>query len=766
MKGSAPPLCASFLLVLGASGQTPSSQQPGPPSSPQAPQTNPATTPAPASLPNSTPVPPPSAGILPPAPIGPGAGTPTAAPGDPQAAGPGALFDNRLPMLDPSGGLVRFNGQTWDIANNAIFRSRFEKYLNTPEESGQSEREHREILNKIIDLLDPNRLTAQTLTDAYRLLNRAAAYPGDSRLCDTLSNAIYSIWAVKRNQGRLDEANRILKEENNRLQRNLVRKASEEEFPSRPEGRSSKNGSRQDPSAGQIAPMAQPNALGNAPVGVPPPPPTSAGTQNTTGTPQPPSSSTTISTGSIGAGTPPTGGQPMPAAVVNTQVVNSSGTAAQANSPGEAGQALGAGVQQGASTAAGATGKAIAMAAYAEKLVENSVRMKANSLKGDVSEIQAKIEFQSLLMQLFLQRRFHHVVIGTRFHRALFGDGESRLNLPEATQGLFKLAGGLSPTVSTLEALSNEAMRDVQTSVQSFNSLLGLGELRSASERLRDALLIGEFLPEIRTLPFERKRKVLRFVQKANQLLSAIEVKDYTAATELLNGPEGLRSLAPDFDASKPSAMIEGARNAARLHLARARNAAISGNKAEFEAALKEAGAIWPNNPELQEVSAKAFTQGDQMAQVLLELDQLISQKNLRRIAEEPGRFLAATQGAPPERQAQLKKILEDFKSIEAALLAAKEMDRQGNPSGAWESVGKAARDFPDDLQINQAKALYTTKAADFVRTIQSAQEHETRSELATSLAWYLKAQRLYPKSDVAEEAIVRLKSLLLPAAP
>jgi hypothetical protein len=667
-------------------------------------------------------------------------------------------------MVDPSGGLLRFNGQTWDVTNNAVFRSRFEKYLNTPEESGQNEREHREILNKIIDLLDPNKLTAQSLSEGYRLLNRAAGYPGDSRLCDTLSNAIYSIWAVKRNQGRMEEANRILKEENNRLQRNLITKASEEEFPSKAEGKSAKGARRLDPAGAQNAPIAQPNAFGPSPLGVPPPAPSTAGTQTSTGTltgqsvPPPTTSSVTLSSGS--------GGQPAPAAVVNTQVVNSSGTAAQASNTGDPGEAMGAGLPQGVASATSATGKAIAMAGYAEKLVENSLRIKANSLKGGVSEVQAKLEFQSLLVQLFLQRRFHHVVIGARFHRALFGDGESRLTLPESAQGLFKSAAGLSPTVSTLEALSNEAMREVQTSVQSFHRLLDLGELRSASERLRDALLVGEFLPEVRTLPFERKRKVLRFAQKSNALLSALEVKDYTTAAELLNGPGGLRAMAPDFDAAKASALIETSRNAAKLHLARARNAAISGDKAGFEAALKEAAAIWPNNPELQEVAAKAFNQGDEMAQTLLELEQLLSQKNLRRIAEEPGRFLAATQGAPPEKQAQIKKILQDFKAIEAALMAAKEMDRQGNPSGAWESVDKAAREFPDDLPLNQARALYTTKAADFVRTIQSAQEHETRAELATSLAWYLKAQRLYPKSDAAEEAVQRLKALLLPKAP
>ena len=99
---------------------------------------------------------------------------------------------------------------------------------------------------------------------------------------------------------------------------------------------------------------------------------------------------------------------------------------------------------------------------------------------------------------------------------------------------------------------------------------------------------------------------------------------------------------------------------------------------------------------------------------------------------------------------------------METALMGAQEMDRQGNPAGAWESVDKVAAKFPEDLQLNQARALYTTKAADFVRTVQTAQDHERRTEKATSLAWFLKAQRLYPKSDLAEEAIKRLKTDLI----
>ena len=67
--------------------------------------------------------------------------------------------------------------------------------------------------------------TMQTLTDAYRLLARAATFRGDSRLCDTLSGAIYGIWQSRRSQGQLAEANRILEEERARTLHSMAASA-------------------------------------------------------------------------------------------------------------------------------------------------------------------------------------------------------------------------------------------------------------------------------------------------------------------------------------------------------------------------------------------------------------------------------------------------------------------------------------------------------------------------------------------------------------
>ena len=95
-------------------------------------------------------------------------------------------------------------------------------------------------------------------------------------------------------------------------------------------------------------------------------------------------------------------------------------------------------------------------------------------------------------------------------------------------------------------------------------------------------------------------------------------------------------------------------------------------------------------------------------------MEQLLAQKNFRRIAEDAGRFLAASQNANPEKQAKLKEVLNEVKLLEGALMGAREMDRQGNSAGAWETVEQVAERFPDDLPAQQAKALYTTKAGTF----------------------------------------------------
>ena len=395
------------------------------------------------------------------------------------------------------------------------------------------------------------------------------------------------------------------------------------------------------------------------------------------------------------------------------------------------------------------------------RLAEITALIRANQLKREVAELQVKIEFQSLIVQHFLQRRFQHALIGTRFYRSIFADGDSQLRVGEDAKNLFAKTSGLPPTMGTIDSLANEIMRDVREGVQAFKFLLEKNELQSATKRLAETFMIGEYLPDVRTLDRVDKRRALSFVQKSNQLISAIDVKDYALAEKLV---AELNETAKDFDVSKPMAAIETAKQISAMHIAKARNAAVSGDKETLEAELKAATEIWPRNPALTEVSKMIFSQADVQSRALVDFDQLLSQKNYRQILDDKMRFIAAT-AMYPEKQEQLRKVLEDMQVIETSIIQAQEIEKRGDYAGAWESAEKAFRNFPDDNKLNQVRANLTTKAADFVHAIRQAEELEQKDQPGSSLSWYLKAQNEYPASEFARQGVDRLTKQILPDA-
>jgi hypothetical protein len=116
-----------------------------------------------------------------------------------------------------------------------------------------------------------------------------------------------------------------------------------------------------------------------------------------------------------------------------------------------------------------------------------------------------------------------------------------------------------------------------------------------------------------------------------------------------------------------------------------------------------------------------------------------------------------------PDRQEQLGKVLEQMETIETAMIQAQEMAKRGDCAGAWETVEKTFQKFPDDSKLNELRADLTTQAADFVRSLRTAEDLEQKDEIGSSLAWYLKARKIYPDSEFAQDGIHRLAKKVLP---
>jgi len=396
---------------------------------------------------------------------------------------------------------------------------------------------------------------------------------------------------------------------------------------------------------------------------------------------------------------------------------------------------------------------------YITRLAEITALIKANQAKTALNKLQTKIEFQALIVQFFMQRRFQHVLMATRFYRAVFSDGDTKLQVGKDAKNFFENGSGMPPTVGTLDSLANEAIRDVKEGVDAYTFLLQKGELESATKRLGEAFIIGEYMPEIRTLPRDQKRQALVFAQKSNRLISAIDVRDYTLADSLVKDLEG---IAKDFDSSQPRAAIETAKTVSAMHLAKAKNAAVSGDRTTLETELREATELWPRNPALAEVSGLIFSQADVQQQAIIDLKQLLSQRNYRQIYDDKLRFIAAS-ALYPELQAQLKSVLEKMQDIEGTIVRCNEIAKRGDYCGAWEGAEMKYSEFPDDTKLNQLRADLTTRASDFVHCIRTAQQLEEKGQTGSSLAWYLKAQKLYPPSEISKEGVNRLVQQIVP---
>ncbi len=398
---------------------------------------------------------------------------------------------------------------------------------------------------------------------------------------------------------------------------------------------------------------------------------------------------------------------------------------------------------------------------YATQYAEIQAKIVANEGKIAISEVESKLEFQALMVQYFMQRRFEHVVIAARIYTEFYKDGGGKIEFKDGSDAekMFKETAGFDPTVSSLDALANEAIRDTKQAVEAFDYLIEKDERASASKRLMEAYMVGEFLPPIQTVSLEKKQSILEFVRTYNQLLSSMQVKNYTLAEENVTR---LRELANDFDYSAPLTAIQTAKATSSMHIQTAVNAALKGDSLSYKENVMAATEIWPTNPELERAFKMTTEMSNEQVQSVNDFDRLVGTKSFRQIYSDQGRYAAALY-KDEERQGSLKEIIGNITAIDVAIQQADALARRGDQWGAWETIEKVYEDFPDDPPLSRVRSDLTTQVADFVAALEKAESLEGRKQYGSSLAWYLKSRQMYPASTFAQEGIDRLVNQILP---
>jgi hypothetical protein len=630
--------------------------------------------------------------------------------------------------------------------NNPSFAAQFEKFLSAPPETSADAQVYRERITKIMELISPGNASKRNQDEAYNLLPKASEFESDASICNTIHDAVYTAANVRSEVARLVQQNVELEKQRKVAEWNHLQASRYTPMTSGPPGKNDLTNYNENMKQEREARME----------------PTK------------------------------------------------------------------------------------------RELDSISQTIERNKMRIATAEASAKFQLQSLILQLFVQRRYQHVIIANRFYRSLFDDGDQSIESFEQMAeklgynreaGQLKLVakgrpsgamaqqGGGAGTgagvstgtagnqanagigngtegntvgtalsgelgqfgvenasveslvnavssgmramsktfksLSQLDGIANEIIRDVNEGVKVYKYMLDQNELESASTQLASVFTKGEYLPSVRLLTQDEKRKTLKYAQLCNRLIKASNSGNIDAASA---AAAEMKQLNPSFDDSEILANIQGIKTASSLHVAQAKVAAAKGDLQTVQAEITRAAALWPNNPELQNFS-EAMTQVSEkaspMVQALSDFDQLEGQGNYRRIFDEKEKYIAAV-GADDsakkgDRQAKLRAVLDRMQEIEASIMRAQEISRRGDQTGAWEGLEVTFRKYPDDPKLGQLRADLTTQTPDFVNDIRQAKEFEARKEYGSCLAWYLRAQGRYPMSDLAKQGIQRIVKQIMP---
>lgn len=396
------------------------------------------------------------------------------------------------------------------------------------------------------------------------------------------------------------------------------------------------------------------------------------------------------------------------------------------------------------------------------RIREIEVLKKQNIVRTEAQTIRTKAQYQVTMIQWFVQRRYEHVLMAARFYNQIWKDGDATLRVDENSDvsKLFSESLGVSPTVSSLDSLANEAIREVTKYIEAFDLLLSRDELHSASQRLMEAYALGEYLSPVATLPLEKKRRVADYVRDLHELYGTLQARDYTRGKVLA---DRLKETAKDFPSSKVDSAIAAYTLASDLAIEEAKAHLISRDSDKAAEKIRAATEIWPTNPKLEEFRTLVNSSSGIVVS-RNDFDRLLSEGNYREIARRQYELAPAIQG-DTNREDAFKQIITNLTQIETALGKAGEFSRVGQNYAAWEQLAELREQFPDDPKLGRELELLAPKVADFTLALDRARQLESRTpkQTGSALSWYLKARSIHPQSDQAEKGINRILDEILP---
>lgn len=401
---------------------------------------------------------------------------------------------------------------------------------------------------------------------------------------------------------------------------------------------------------------------------------------------------------------------------------------------------------------------------------KNIAAMEASGVKNDADSIAAtelsKINFQSTIVSMLLQRRFDHALIGAHAYRHIFRDGDTTLKLNSDSQAaqLFEGGAGLPPTVNSMATMAANLRREVDQNMEAVANMLAQNKLSEATQHLIEAVAVGEYMQSVATFPVEGRRRIAEFWSLRRKALTTLNARDYGALEEVASK---MKALDPDFDDSMLTSYCAGRKAQSDLHLRNAAKALKAGDDATFNEEITKAGTIWPKNPNLEK-GRQQLEALDNQDPIRDEFRTLMGRKEFRTIYNEQDKFeVVAIDSELKQQYKEAITLIGTIDGMLAQLDVAAQQDATMGPCMAYEMLLERGEDdarYKEDSKYRDALNRYALGAHQFVKALEDAKACEARREYGSALSNYYRALCLYPRSTMAGEGARRVTEIILKA--
>lgn len=626
-------------------------------------------------------------------------------------------FDADSDSINPETGTMSWKGHTYDIGQFRVFRGRFERYLSLP-----ATRDHdlySAIFDEIFDLLSTRTAdgSQESVVEAWKLLYRASEFDADGGNSLGVANQIFNAWRIRDEK----QAFSVTQTELDRIRRQQAASLiySGDAFSSRL-GR------------GTADAVAGSSLLGGL----------NTGSANNSS-----SNSDSSSGGGSGTTTITSGG--------TTTVIGGNGTGNTRPGGNRSGGNSGT---QSQTVGGGTTSGPLGQIFRARELAETEAKIKALEAAGLLSVTQAKIQFQSQIISLFLQRRFQHALIASSFYRYIFKGSHQNLEVGKKELSAFLPSTDLAMTVETIEFLSREAINDVNNGMVAVRANYDDGRKIGALERMQETFFLGEYLPAVTQFEPARKESLLKLYRKIDEARKLADLRDFDAVIALT---EEIGTLTKDFRAQEVTSAVRSAQRMSTLSLHAAQQAAATGDYNRAQEFVEKAAQLWPLNPAINNYTENMASQADLGAQAAIVFDEALKRDDFRRIYERRAELAVAFLN-DKVRGPQLSAVIDKMARVEIYLAQTEELLAQNNAFSAWEALASATTFAPNDVVLNQRMAQLAPRVAEFVGHLDRAKRYEADQRYAASLTQFLAAQDIHPASQLARTGLSRVSEAIM----